>query len=54
MATIIGYYRYAITLVNTAPSTLLSRRLLRKSLLPYYNGYITIVFTYVFGRVITV
>ena len=53
-ANINGFYRYAIISVNTTPSILLSRRLLRKLLLLFYNGYITIVFTLVFGRVITV
>jgi hypothetical protein len=45
-------YRYAITLVNTAPSTPLSRRPLSKSPQLCSNGYI-IIFTHVFSRVIT-
>ena len=37
MVNINGFYRYAITLVNTIPSTLLSRRLLRKSVSDLVN-----------------
>ena len=54
MVNINRFYKYAITLVNTTPSTLLSKRLLRKSPLLFYNKYITIVFTFIFSRVITV
>src|SRR3984885_9627005 len=51
-ANINGSYRYAITLVNTAPSTPLSRRPLSKLPQLCSNGYI-IIFTRVFGRAIT-
>jgi len=44
-------YRYAITLVNTIPSTPLSRRPLSKSPQLCSNRYI-IIFTRVFGRAI--
>jgi hypothetical protein len=51
-ANINGSYRYAITLVNTAPSTPLSRRPLIKSPQLCSNRYI-IIFTRVFSRAIT-
>jgi hypothetical protein len=46
-----GSYRYAITLVNTTPSTPLSRRPLSKLPQLYSNRYI-IIFTRVFSRAI--
>ena len=47
-----GSYRYAITLVNTTPSTFLSRRPLSKLPQLCSNRYI-IIFTSVFSSAIT-